>query len=71
MWGIQVEKAWNDPKAGITPTRVGNTVLEQEFGGHRGDHPHPCGEYYAMIARVLAWTGSPPPVWGILLVAVI
>ena len=48
----------------ITPTPVGNALIERGFGGKDTDHPHACGErgYGFRVSR--KGRGSPPRLWG-------
>ena len=65
VWGIQGWKGGIYYYCGITPTRVGNTLVVGVVDRLRWDHPHPCGEYCGGLSRKRQMGGSPPPVWGI------
>ena len=48
----------------ITPTCVGNTIVEIIKHGQCWDHPHLCGEHCCIFGPARKGPGSPPPVWG-------
>ena len=52
---------------GITPTCVGNTEIPHLIPFWERDHPHMCGEYGKGMISHYAFQGSPPHVWGILI----
>ena len=58
---IVYDEAWR-----FTPTCVGNTTIEATSTVEATVHPHVCGEYQSLPCIALAWLGSPPRVWGIL-----
>ena len=66
VWGIQCSGRSRARRSRFTPTRVGNTGVDdsrQEIGAV---HPHACGEYTIHVRPRLSVRGSPPRVWGIL-----
>ena len=68
MWGIRLSIAYLNGCIGITPTYVGNTRLVFREFEHDEDHPHVCGEYKTGNDTKNGTTGSPPRMWGILVV---
>ena len=54
----------------FTPTRVGNTWALKSSHRTRTVHPHACGEYCHYGYRWKRNRGSPPRVWGILILTV-
>ena len=49
----------------ITPTCVGNTVINRLNYSNFEDHPHLRGEYCSPVVLSLSKAGSPPLAWGI------
>ena len=68
VWGIPASPPARLWISGITPTCVGNTRRQILPELIREDHPHVCGEYSSMALRLAASAGSPPRVWGILII---
>ena len=64
-WGIRRRTLSMTFWKRITPTCVGNTVLQAENSRNRRDHPHLRGEYGDVKFLLLAPLGSPPLAWGI------
>ena len=64
MWGTLDREGSLDPRRGITPTCVGNTIKAPSLDAVSEDHPHLCGEHFSAISLVSPILGSPPPVWG-------
>ena len=48
----------------IIPTRVGNTLILQQWPQRAPDHPHACGEHLCFSAAIQVSSGSSPRVWG-------
>ncbi len=65
VWGILPHVVSQHVAHGITPTCVGNTSRSCCVSRRRWDHPHVCGEYGNLLARLYSTRGSPPRVWGI------
>ena len=49
LWGIQGLSLNQLRTNGITPTPVGNTVLNKSLKLSSWDHPHTCGEYQGRV----------------------
>ena len=65
VWGILAPAS--PPPLGnrFTPTRVGNTPMNQTLSRGTPVHPHACGEYVTSWRLLMLLCGSPPRVWGI------
>ena len=68
VWGILACGIWLKRCFRITPTCVGNTFYLLPHFNPARDHPHMCGEYEACSMIKKSPAGSPPHVWGILVV---
>ena len=64
-WGIQTINTITVSQKGITPTHVGNTILQTIKHVNAEDHPHTRGEYNLVGNKRLVMQGSPPHTWGI------
>ena len=52
----------------FTPTRVGKSEPACRRGDLNAVHPHTCGEIAIGLLRIVVNGGSPPHVWGNLLI---
>ncbi len=64
-WGIPVALPGIISGCWITPTCVGNTMIESYKENDFEDHPHLRGEYYLRDQEGQERVGSPPLAWGI------
>ena len=64
VWGQAVSVLEFSPQAGIIPTRVGTSSSHQNLQGNGWDHPHACGDKYAVSYTAYGKMGSSPRVWG-------
>ena len=64
-WGIRCDAEHSDDTVGITPTYVGNTLIQVVILALLRDHPHLRGEYDTFYQPKVSAKGSPPPTWGI------
>ena len=65
-WGILQHVLRQVITCGITPTCVGNTLLNNSWFATVEDHPHLRGEYTRGFKPTCKKSGSPPLAWGIL-----
>ena len=65
-WGILEAYQTNRPIDRITPTYMGNTIIQRQDGTEYEDHPHIHGEYARSLSITIGCSGSPPHTWGIL-----
>ena len=66
VWGIPDLPPASPRFHRFTPTRVGNTSALLCRLTILTVHPHACGEYACSASLRVAYSGSPPRVWGIL-----
>lgn len=52
------------PEFRFTPTYVGKTGWNTQYGHLSRVHPHARGEDLAQFSTVTAYAGSPPRMWG-------
>ena len=64
MWGKGATQQCKARYRGITPTHVGKRIRLYGEVCEDGDHPHPCGEKFWILAISSSCRGSPPPMWG-------
>ena len=64
MWGKAPPTAAKIPMMRITPTHVGKSEIDDDRAKLGEDHPHPCGEKPFLLRYAPQTLGSPPPMWG-------
>ena len=64
VWGNPRRWRTGWPGSGFTPTRVGKSVVAHGQGGGGAVHPHACGEIGGNERIEPLANGSPPRVWG-------
>ena len=62
--GKGIGKAWEEPRAWITPACAGKSSMPCHIILHFQDHPRLCGEKSTIITIRNTRKGSPPPVRG-------
>ena len=67
VWGTHKKTDVVRQTGRITPTCVGNTYLSLATWLLVKDHPHLCGEHLVHSIHDFTMVGSPPPVWGTLI----
>jgi len=65
VWGIQTSEPVNISAIRSIPTRVGNTLTDDNGNALDAVHPHACGEYPVVQLIVQSDSGPSPRVWGI------
>ena len=70
VWGKRPHKRMSRHLARITPTCVGKAWKYPVRLHRRWDHPHMCGESINITTADAAYGGSPPHVWGKLILNV-
>ena len=71
VWGTHVIDSSSRHCSRITPTCVGNTTFSLIVAAGAWDHPHLCGEHVLRTHWRGRLVGSPPPVWGTLLLLIV
>ena len=64
MWGKPDHRHRANGEGRITPTCVGKAMLQVSSRRSSQDHPHMCGESTDIRPLAVRLTGSPPHVWG-------
>ncbi len=64
MWGKEDDENIPEPSDRITPTYVGKRILGISGNLTPKDHPHVCGEKFALSRNASIAKGSPPRMWG-------
>ena len=64
VWGQESAEPLLVRLSGIIPTRVGTRVVIFCFLSPSWDHPHACGDKFALRPTICACSGSSPRVWG-------
>ena len=68
VWGKPTVKHLAMARLRITPTCVGKAFVQAVWDHINRDHPHMCGESCLAAFILSAILGSPPHVWGKLLI---
>ena len=68
VWGQRVADAVQPISGGFTPTSVGTTRSRGAHGPLYPVHPHKCGDNGQAAVPCQSHRGSPPQVWGQLLI---
>ncbi len=68
-WGLRGTAARRRACTWLTPTCVGTSVPQSRRRDREPAHPHLRGDFTPMGAAVTLTYGSPPPAWGLLLIA--
>ena len=66
MRGLHIDSDLDGIGVGITPAHAGLTVLLPDVRRPSWDHPRACGAYGIQLMDILANTGSPPRMRGLL-----
>ena len=69
VWGNLQAPAIHTTTTRFTPTRVGKSAKSMSSQARHTVHPHTCGEIVTMALPCGDSVGSPPHVWGNLLLA--
>ena len=64
MWGQEAGAKPIMPVVGIIPTRVGTSIIFGLYFVKKEDHPHACGDKFAIYNGLITIIGSSPRVWG-------
>ena len=64
VWGQETRKRHIHLSIGIIPTRVGTSLSHHSRRCKARDHPHACGDKFAITKRITILAGSSPRVWG-------
>src|SRR5690606_16501784 len=64
VWGQRWIMGRSQEQVRFTPTRVGTTPAPSSRPSRCPVHPHACGDNWTVQASRRCYPGSPPRVWG-------
>ena len=64
VWGQVKKGKLNFGEVRIIPTRVGTSIIFGLYFVKKEDHPHACGDKFAIYNGLITIIGSSPRVWG-------